>query len=96
MTVATLKAEFDGNLPVGTPMAAVETYLAKKGMGSSGEIDNAKLAHIGGDPSTYSLKSMVRNTRKSLLVTTDISVSFTFDRDKLLRSIEVTEVHTGL
>jgi hypothetical protein len=96
VTVATLKSEFDNDLPVGTPMSAVEAYLAKKGIGSSGEIDNATMAHMGKDPSTYALKSIVRNVRKSAFVTTDISVSFTFGRDKLLQSIEVKEVHTGL
>ena len=96
MTVATLKTEFDNNLPAGTPMAVVETYLEKKGLGSSGEIDNATMAHIGRDPSTYELETIVRNVRGSIFVTTDISITFTFGRDRLLQSTKVEEVHTSL
>lgn len=96
VTVIALQTEFDQSLPKGTPLATVESYLKKKGFGSSGEIDNAKLAHMGGDPSTYSLETIVRNVRKSVFVTTDISVTFTFGRDRLLRSTTVKEVHTGL
>lgn len=96
VTVSALQSELDSDLPKGTPMSVVDAYLTKKGFGSSGEIDNAKMAHIGKDPSTYALKTIVRNVDKSFFVTTDISVTFTFGRDKFLRSIEVQEVHTGL
>ena len=96
MTVATLKTEFDNNLPAGTSMAVVDAYLEKKGLGSSGEIDNATMAHIGRDPSTYELETIVRNVRRSIFVTTDISITFTFGRNRLLQSTKVEEVHTGL
>jgi hypothetical protein len=95
VTVAALQTEFDSDLPKGTPMSVVDGYLTRKGFGSSGEIDNAKMTHIGKDPSTYELKTIVRNVSRSFFVTTDMSITFTFGRDKLLKSIEVKEVHTG-
>ncbi len=96
VSVEALQTEFADNLPKGTPMSVVDDYLTKRGLGSSGEIDNAKMAHIGKDPSTYALETIVRNVHKSFFVTTDISITFIFGRDKLLQSINVEEVHTGL
>jgi hypothetical protein len=95
-TVESLQTELDRALPKGTDMAKVDSYLADRGFGSSGLIDNAEMAHMGFDPETYELRSIIRETGKSLLVTTDIAMVFTFDREKKLKNIAVNEVHTGL
>lgn len=93
--VAGLKSELDAQLPTGSSSADVEGYLRRNGMTHSGLIDNAKLAHMGFDPNTFELKSIVRNTKRSTFVKTDIAVTFVFDRAKRLIETRVAEVHTG-
>lgn len=96
MTVNDWKSELDSRLVRGASAADVEAYLKAKGLENSGLIDNAELAHMGFDPNTFELKTMIRGTRKSLLVTTDLAATFIFDRDKKLIETRVEEVHTGL
>ena len=96
MTVATLRADIDADLAEGASPSEVEAFLTKKGIEHSSLYDNAKLTHMGGDPNTYEIGSIVRNTRRSLFVTTDIRAVFTFNREKKLIRIVVEEVHTGL
>jgi hypothetical protein len=102
-TVKSLSSEFQNNLPDGVGVDAVISYLNKTGYGdepgkyNSGDlIDNANNAHLGLDPNTYELKSIIRDVRKSMFVTTNISITFVFDREKRLTDIRVEEVHTGL
>ncbi len=96
MTVDILQSQLDTALPTGTDMVKVERYLAENSFEKSDLIDNAEGAHMGADPETLELRTIVRNTKKSLLVTTDITMVFTFDRSKKLKNIAVKEVHTGL
>lgn len=96
VTVAGLKADLDAHLPPGSRSSEVEAYLAHKGIEHSGLTDMAKSAHMGFDPDTYEMYSMVRNVRRSFFVTTDIRAVFVFDREKKLLRTRVEEVHTGL
>lgn len=96
ITTAALKAEVDARLAQGSTSSDVEAFLGGKGMTHSGLIDNSKLAHIGADPNTFEIKSLVRGTRSSALVTTDTPITFVFDREKKLIDTRVAEVHTGL
>jgi hypothetical protein len=95
-SVESMQSELNKALPKGTDSAAVEKYLTDKGFEHSGIIDNADSAHMGADPETLELKSIIRETKKSAMATTDIAMTFTFDRDKKLTDIAVKEVHTGL
>jgi hypothetical protein len=95
MTAAELKMELDKKLAVGSSASDVERYLAEAGLEHSGLIDNAELAHMGFDPDSFEMKTIIRGARKPSLVTTDIAASFVFDRNKKLTAITVNEVHTG-
>jgi hypothetical protein len=96
MTPQSLKSELDRDLKTGASFETVAAYLTEKGFEHSGLIDNANQAHLGGNPETFEIKSIVRKTKKSVLVTTDIAITVIFDRSKKLTAIAVKEVHTGL
>lgn len=96
VTVASLRSEINDALAVGASPSDVKTFLAKKGIEHSSLIDNAKHVSTGSDPNTYEIGSIVRNTSRSLFVTTDVRAVFTFSRDKKLLRTKVEEVHTGL
>ncbi len=95
-TLETIQSELNRDLPKGTDSQVIEKYLIDKGFEHSGIIDNAGSTHMGADPETLELRSIIRETRKNMLVTTDIAMIFTFGRDHKLRNISVKESHTGL
>ncbi len=94
--------ELNSALPDGSSFDAVSAYLNNKGYNDgstiSGDdlIDNATNVNMGSDPNTYELKSIIRDVRKSMLVSTSITMTFVFDREKRLIDIRVKDVHTGL
>jgi hypothetical protein len=91
---AELEREIAAALPTGSSIDAVTAWLAARGFGHSGLIDNAALAHMGADPATYELKSILRGDRGTI-VRTDTQLSFVFGRDRRLIAARVTPVHTG-
>lgn len=93
---ARLRSEIDTRLPRGAPVHDVEAWLAAKGMEHSGLIDNAKLAHMGHDPDTYEIRSIIRGTGGIALVHTDTQLTFIFDRAQKLIEYRIASVHTGL
>jgi outer membrane lipopolysaccharide assembly protein LptE/RlpB len=90
-----LQTQLQSALPLGASAQAVEAYLVANGYDPSGLIDNKTMAHMGKDPTTYEVLSIVRATRTSLFVRTDLQLTFTFDQAKKLTAIKVAEVHTG-
>jgi hypothetical protein len=101
-TASQLQAQLSSDLPVGTDATKVIGYLNEMGYTDGHSyseqdlIDNAGQAHLGADPATFGLKAIIRKTKKSALVSTDMAMTFTFDRDRKLTVIDVKEVHTGL
>lgn len=95
MSSQQLQSQLESDLPLGQTAAQVEVYLKDKGYENSGLIDNAELAHMGADPDSFAIKSIVRSKGGAALVSTDVSMTFSFDRDKKLTAIEVKDVHTG-
>ncbi|RZF59016.1 hypothetical protein EWE75_24135 [Sphingomonas populi] len=89
-------AQIAEKLPRGTPASAVEAWLASQSLTHSGLIDNAELAHMGGDAATYEIKALVSGSAKPALVRTDTQLTFVFDRERRLIRSQVAPVHTGL
>ena len=95
VTVKSIEAEISDTIAKGSSVAEVEDFLSAKGYEHSELIDNAKLAHMGFDPDTYEMKAMIRDVRSTGMVSTGISMTFVFDREKLLIDQRVEEVNTG-
>jgi hypothetical protein len=96
VTVNGVKSELSANLPVGSTTQAVADYVNKRGFSSDGPVSVRELDYVDGRKDRYVLRSIIRNVRRSVFVTTDISMTFTFDGSERLQSIKVAEVHTGL
>jgi hypothetical protein len=101
-TLDSVRKDVAANLPVGSSVDQVVAYLNKAGHGdtpgkhSAADLqDNAKNGHLGANPETFDLVSIIRNVRKVFPVKYDITLKFIFDRQKRLKSVEIKEVGTG-
>jgi uncharacterized protein YllA (UPF0747 family) len=96
MTPQMLQSVLEKDLAKGISAADAEAYLVKQGYEQSGLIDNKTQGHLGVNPEAFEIRAIIRNTRKSMLVKTDMAIRLEFDREQKLSLIEVKEAHTGL
>ncbi len=90
-----LRTQLQTALPIGSSFKAVADYLNANSLNDGIVISDKDLYPVIGKPELLELKSIARNTRKSLMVKTSISMTFLFDQSRKLTAMDVKEVYTG-
>lgn len=88
-TVAQVQEEVDTHLPIGTPRAAVESYLDQHSLPHSYIRDSP----VKGNEHTE--QALIRDSSHSLFIRGDIQLLFKFDDDDRLTQYSVKEIFTG-
>jgi hypothetical protein len=85
-TVAQVREEIDTHLPIGTPRAAVESYLDQQSIPHS---------YMRESPVKGTEQALIRDSSHSLFTRGDIQLLFKFDDNDRLTQYSVKEIFTG-
>ena len=88
-TVAQIREEIDTHLPIGTPRAAVESYLDQQ------SIPHSYMHESPVRGNEYTEQAMIRDSSHSLFIRGDIQLLFKFDDNDRLTKYSVKEIFTG-
>ncbi|MEL6877133.1 MAG: hypothetical protein AAGL68_03435 [Pseudomonadota bacterium] len=96
MTSEQISAQLAQNLPNGTSAQAVVDYINENDLSSDGPVNLESLRPVKDAPQTSDLLAIVRDVRKSALVSTAVQMRFVFDDEQKLIETSVREINTGL
>lgn len=93
-TVESLRTEIAAALPMGSSARQVADFLNERGYNPDGDVDPTLSPRIG-RPDEYELPAIIRDIERNGPVSYAITMRFIFDKQRVLKDVEVKRVGTG-
>lgn len=95
MTADRLEARLRADLPLGTSAEDVAAYLNANSLSSDGAVSVDQLRAVKEQPGHTDFLAILRDVRKTAVVSTSVQMRFVFDDQNRLTSTTIRELHTG-